>query len=95
MLQPTSARERRLWLWAAAVVVAIYSTLGLAGRLAAVLRARNLLDATFAVAFLIVVVAVVGSALRRRSTKHEVWLTLAKRVNELLNSFVDKVHRAR
>lgn len=40
----SSRRERRLWLMSAAVVVAIYSTLGLAGSLAGVLRELRLLD---------------------------------------------------
>ena len=43
----TSDRERRLWCWALAVVVAIYSTLGLAGTLAEVLRENNLMRAAF------------------------------------------------
>ena len=43
----TSDRERRLWFWALAVVVAIYSTLGLAGTLAEVLREHNLMRASF------------------------------------------------
>ena len=42
----SSRRERRLWLWTLAVVVAIYSTLGLAGTLAAALRKYGLLDAS-------------------------------------------------
>lgn len=42
----SSRRERRLWLWTLAVVVAIYSTLGLAGTLAAELRKYGLLDAS-------------------------------------------------
>ncbi len=42
----SSRRERRLWLWTLAVVVAIYSTLGLAGTLAAALREYGLLDAS-------------------------------------------------
>ena len=33
-----SGRERRMWLWTLAVVVAIYSTLGLTGTLAEWLR---------------------------------------------------------
>ena len=40
----SSSRERRLWLLSAAVVVAIYSTLGLAGSLVGVLREFRLLD---------------------------------------------------
>ena len=42
----SSRRERRLWLWTLAVAVAIYSTLGLAGTLAAELRKYGLLDAS-------------------------------------------------
>ena len=47
----SSARERRLWLWSAAVVVAIYATLGLAGTLAEVLREFELLEASSLVMF--------------------------------------------
>jgi VanZ family protein len=72
----TSDRERRLWFWAVAVVVAIYSTLGLAGTLAAELRERNLLEASFVLGFLLVVAAIVGSALKRRPGRREVWVAL-------------------
>ena len=47
----SSPRERRLWLWCAAVVAAIYSTLGLAGTLAETLREYELLDASVLVLF--------------------------------------------
>ena len=40
----SSPRERRLWLWVLAVMVAIYATLGLAQTLAETLRERGLLD---------------------------------------------------
>ena len=43
----TSDRERRLWLWTLAVMAAIYSTLGLAPKLAGMLRNRGLIDAAF------------------------------------------------
>jgi hypothetical protein len=43
----TSDRERRLWAWTLAVVVAIYSTLGLARTLAGALSDKGLLDAVF------------------------------------------------
>lgn len=76
MLRFTSERERRLWLWALVVVVAIYSTLGLAGTLGPALIARGLLDVMFAVAFLLAVVAVVGSALRHGRSRREVWVAL-------------------
>ena len=47
----SSPRERRLWLWTLAVVAAIYSTLGLAGRLAEALRESGLLDVSIWVLF--------------------------------------------
>ena len=50
----TSDRERRLWLWTLAVVVAIYSTLGLAGMLAGALRDRGLLAPAVLVSMLLV-----------------------------------------
>jgi hypothetical protein len=43
----TSDRERRLWLLALTVGVAIYSTLGLASTLAGALRDRGLIEAAF------------------------------------------------
>jgi len=70
----TSDRERRLWLYTAAVVIAIYATLGLAGTLAGALRARNLLGVAFGAGFLAVIVAVVGIALRRRPGSRELWV---------------------
>lgn len=69
----TSDRERRLWLAALATVAAIYSTLGLAGKLAATLRESQLLTAAFVLAFLLVLAAVGGSALVRRAGRYELW----------------------
>ena len=72
----TSDRERRLWFWALAVVVAIYSTLGLAGTLAEALRERNLLDGSFAVGLLLLVAAIAASAVKRRPGRREIWVAL-------------------
>jgi hypothetical protein len=72
----TSDRERRLWLSALTVLVAIYSTLGLAGMLAEVLRERDLLDASFVAGFLLMVTAVVGIALKARPGRREIWVAL-------------------
>ncbi len=72
----TSRRERRLWFCALAVVVAIYSTLGLAGTLAEVLREGNLMRASFFFLMLLTVAAIVGSGLKRRPGRREVWVAL-------------------
>lgn len=53
----TSARERRLWLWAAAVVVAIFATLGQVPAIAASLSERGSLDQMFFNTFVVLVVA--------------------------------------
>jgi hypothetical protein len=66
----TSDRERRLWLWALAVVVAIYSTLGPAETLVAFLRERNLLRVSFALVLLLVVVAIAGQWVKRRPGRY-------------------------
>ena len=62
----SSERERRLWLWALAVVVAIYSTLGLAGTLGGLLRDRDLLDGFFVFAAILVLVTIVTQGLKAR-----------------------------
>lgn len=76
MLLFTADRERRLWLWALVVVVAIFSTLGLAPGLADVLRDRELLDAVFGLGMLLVVVTVVTLALKARPGGVEVGVML-------------------
>ena len=70
----TSLREKHLWLWALALVIAIYATLGLAGTLADVLRDRNLLDASFGFGLLVVVAVIIGSGIRRKPGKREFWV---------------------
>ena len=72
----TSPLERRLWCWALAVVAAIYSTVGLAGRLAELLRGRGLLEPLFVLGFLLVIAAIVGSALKRQAGRYEIWVAL-------------------
>lgn len=72
----TSNRERRLWFWVIAIMVAIYSTLGLAGMLAEVLRERRMLDNAFFYSFLLAVAAIIGIGLRWRPGKREIWVML-------------------
>ena len=72
----SSDRERRLWLWALAVVVAIYCSLGPAGTLAEALREHDLLGPSFAVGFLLVIGAIAGIALRQKPGPREIWVAL-------------------
>ena len=71
-----SNREQRLWLQALAVLLAIWSTIPLAGTLAGILRERNLLSAVYVAAFALVVTAIVGRALARSSGQRESWAAL-------------------
>lgn len=68
----TSQRERRLWLWALAVMVAIYSTLGPARTLVDALHERNLLRLSFA----LVVVLLVGGIGWRWAKRRPGWSEL-------------------
>lgn len=70
----TSSRERRLWLISVLVIVAIYSTLGMAGVLSGFLRERGLLELSYMIGFLLVIVAIIGNALKRKQAKYEIWL---------------------
>ena len=74
----SSRRERRLWLWTLAVVVAIYSTLGLTGTLAEWLREYGLLDAAvfFLLGMFLVGATVVTQGVRVRIGRVEIAVTL-------------------
>ncbi len=72
----SSDRERRLWVWTAAVMVAIYSTLGPARTLVDALRERNLLRVSFAVVVLVVVGAIAWQWRKRRPDWGEVGVAL-------------------
>ncbi len=71
-----SDREQRLWLWTAVVLVAIYSSLGLAPMLAEELRERNLLRVSFALVLLLMVGAVVWQWVKRRPGWRDVGVAL-------------------
>ena len=55
-----SDRERRLWILTLAVIVAIFSTLGLAATLAGAVGDRGLIDDFFFCCFLLVLAAVMA-----------------------------------
>ena len=62
----SSDRERRLWLWTLAVVVAIYSTLGLIPELAGALRDTGLAAAVFFLCMLLIAATIVTQGLQVR-----------------------------
>ena len=74
-----SRRERRLWAWTLAVVVAIYGTLGLARSLAGMLRNTGIGEWLFVVGCLLVLAAVVtqGLTIRPRGVELAVALGVA------------------
>lgn len=73
----TSDRERRLWAWTLAVLVAIYSTLGLATALAGTLRDSGLLSVGFFIlGTLLVLATVVTQGLRKRPGGAEIGVAL-------------------
>lgn len=66
-----SSRERRLWLWAAGLIVAVYASLYSVRPLAEWLRDRNLLRATILVLFVVAALAVVRWCLSRSPGRRE------------------------
>ncbi len=80
-----SGRERRLWLWTLAVVVAIYATIGFGSTVAGLLREGGLLEASlFLGAMCLVGATVVAQGLRARPGGVEVAVALGVAVVYLL-----------
>lgn len=72
----TTYRERRLWLWTFAIVVAIYSTLGLTGTLAGFLRKHGLMEASFIFGAFLIVATIVAQGLKARPGGTEIAVAL-------------------
>ena len=72
----TSSRERRLWLWTLVVVAAIYSSLGLARKLADALRERGMLEGIFVLGMLLIGAAILTQGLKTRPRGAEVCVAL-------------------
>jgi hypothetical protein len=72
----SSDRERRLWAWTLAVVVAIYATLGLATTLVEVLGNRGQFDRVFIVAFFLVGATILTQGLKARPGGMEIGVAL-------------------
>ena len=72
----TSKRERRLWVWALAILVPIYSTLGVTGAVTGFLRQRNLLEVSFVLGLLLAVGATIVQWVKRSPGRGEIWVAL-------------------
>jgi hypothetical protein len=80
----TTDRERRLWFWTLAAIVAIYSTLGPAETLYALLREHNLLRVTIALVTLLVVFALAVQWVKSRPDLAEIVVALGVAVAYLM-----------
>lgn len=72
----SSARERRLWLWALVVVAAIYATLSVTPTLARLLRDRDLISNGFWLGMLLLGVGILVLALKVRPGGLEIGVAL-------------------
>lgn len=72
----TSKRERKLWFWLTAVVVGIFSTLGLARRFAGILRDQGIIEDAFWVGLWLIGAAILVQGLRMRPRKAEIGIAL-------------------
>ncbi len=70
----TSSRERRLWIWALFVLIAIYSTLFFGGRLIEFMVERRLLEQGTFYLFLLLVTTFVISGWKSSSRRLEYWI---------------------
>ena len=72
----TSSREKRLWLYCAIVLAAIYSTLSIARPLSAILRERGLIDAGFTFGLILIIIAIVVHGVKNKAGKLEagIWI---------------------
>jgi len=68
----SSKREKRLWLYTIAVLISIYSTLGVVRPLAELLRKHDLLEISFIVGCFMVVLTILTQGLKKRPSKGEI-----------------------
>ncbi|MFC4723566.1 VanZ family protein [Geojedonia litorea] len=70
----TSKRERKLWIYAFTVFIAIYATLFLGGQLINFMIERRILEQSTFYLFLVLVVAFIWSGVKDSSKKKEYWI---------------------
>lgn len=68
----SSARERRLWLWALAVVAMIFASLGFSGRIVDLLSDDTAGAVAFSLALLLVAATVLTDGLQSKPTRAEI-----------------------
>lgn len=74
MINFTSNRERRLWIWASVVFVAIYATLFLGGRfISLMVESRAIEQSTFYL-FLLLIMSFVISGWKKTAKRSEYWI---------------------
>ena len=72
----TSNRERRLWLWTLTILVAIYSTLGLARPLGSALIDSGMIVPAFILGMLLVCATILSQRFKRRPGGADISVTL-------------------
>ena len=68
----SSRRERRLWLWAVAVVALIFASLALSGSLVELLDDDNIAAVAFGLALLLVAATILTNGLQSKPTRTEI-----------------------
>lgn len=67
-----STREKKFWLWASLVLIAIYSSIVVALPISEFLRDRELIDAAFGAAFFLVIITVIMLGISTKPRKVEI-----------------------
>ncbi len=70
----TSERERKLWLWALVVFIAIYATLFLGGRFIDFMVERRIIEQSTFYLFLLLILAFIFSGWKNSGKKLEYWI---------------------
>ena len=70
----TSERERKLWIWALVVFIAIYATLFLGGQLIDFMVERRIIEQSTFYLFLVLILAFIFSGLKNSGKRLEYWI---------------------
>lgn len=70
----TSKRERKLWIWALMVLIAIYSTLFFGGQLVDFMIERRIIEQSTFYLFLVLILAFIFSGLKSSVKRLEYWI---------------------